>query len=115
MFLLLGELFGNMLVKASLEYQKRNKNKTFEDALTNTLFSLSTKMFKQSVSDFNFLDSFAGRLTSWNPFALSTMTNLYNNYSRAIFGEDRLYDAFINTTTATRTMRPIFEFINPKE
>nr|DAK03549.1 MAG TPA: hypothetical protein [Bacteriophage sp.] len=43
------------------------------------------------------------------------MTNLYNSYSRAIFGVDRLYDAFVNTTTATRTMRPIFEFINPKE
>lgn len=115
MFLILGELFGDMLVRASMEYQRRNKNKTFEDAVTNTLFSLSSKMFKQSVSDFNFFDSFAGRLTSWNPFALSTMTNLYNSYSRAIFGVDRLYDAFVNTTTATRTMRPIFEFINPKE
>lgn len=115
MFLILGELFGDMLVKASMEYQKKNKNKQFSDAVENTLLQLGPKMLRQSVMDFNFFDSFAGRLVSWNPFALSSMTQLVNNYSRAIFGEQRFYDAFVNTTTATRTLRPIFEFINPKE
>lgn len=115
MFLILGKLFGDMLVKASLEYQKKHKNNSLSQALENTVIQLGPKLWKQSLQDFNVLDSLTGRLTSWNPFALSSMVNLVDSYSRAFFGNTRMYDAFVNSTTLTRTFKPVFTYINPKE
>ena len=65
----------------------------------------------QSTEDFNFMKSIFGRGVQWTPFSINsgwrTVTSLY----KCITGDKDLYDTVANGFSATRNLKPLFNFI----
>ena len=68
-------------------------------------------MVNSSVDDFNMIKSIGNRGLNWTPFALQTVTRQIETWNRVLGGSTDLYDAIIKTNAATRTTKPIWDYV----
>ena len=111
MLLLLGVFASSLLHNGQKEFAKTHTNENFGNALANTAINLGVGIIDSSADDFNFGKSIFGRGVQWTPFAISSMTNVVNQYKNMINGSQDFYDAVIKTTSATRGTTPFWDFV----
>ena len=107
----IGGLICSSLVGAANAYAIANSGKSIGDAALSSAATLTTQMLMQSTEDFNFMKSIFGRGVQWTPFSINsgwrTVTSLY----KCITGDKDLYDTVANGFSATRNLKPLFNFI----
>jgi len=86
MLLLLGVFACNLMHSGQKEFAKTHTNENFGNALANTTINLGIGIIDSSADDFNFGKSIFGRGVQWTPFAISSMTNVVNQYKNMIKG-----------------------------
>ena len=114
-WLLIGMLLGPYLTGLAKDMAKENENDTINDALINTTAGLGASLVFSSGNDFNMFKSIFGIGLSWTPFSVQTYTRMISNVGAVLGGDKRFYDAFVNTFAATRSTKPLWDYINPKE
>lgn len=110
-WLLIGCIFGPALEKAARDYMKDNGNDSLDEAIQNSIYTVAAHCFSTSGADFNALKSIGGIGVSWTPFSVQTFTRLTQNFVNVLGGDKSFYDAMISTSAATRSMRPLFDYI----
>ena len=108
-------LLGPYLTGLAKDMAKENENDTINDALINTTAGLGASLVSSSGNDFNMFKSIFGIGLSWTPFSVQTYTRMISNVGAVLGGDKRFYDAFVNTFAATRSTKPLWDYINPKE
>lgn len=115
-FLGIGGIIGSMMTKATNDYFKENKDdKTAEQVFKNTSLMLATNIFKASTLDFNAAESIFGRGMSWTPFSFSMYENTLKNWNLALHGKRNFRDAVINSFSATRQTKPLWQKLFPDD
>lgn len=99
---------------AFLDYAKHNKVDGFGEGVKQMFMKYSIDMLEHSTRDFNFLESIFGRTMDWNPFALSVLTKTVGNISEAFTGDETLVRQLLNSTSATRRFKPLWDYYIPK-
>lgn len=112
--LLLGSLLGGLFTSLNKDMIKRAKDSgEFSDAALAALTNNLTKSWTYAASDFNAANSIGSVVTDWNPFAITTVTNLASSVGSVAFGDKSFYNAAVNSFTAAKEMKPIFTYLAP--
>lgn len=111
MLLFLGCLVAPALANSAKSYAKETGNANFGQAMINNTALLSTAMLQQSADDFNMVNSIFGRAVNWTPFSLAAGARLVNNFGQVLSDDKDVYDALINSASATRQTKPIWDFV----
>ena len=106
--LFVGGLLGSQIHQFTKDYVNDHKDDhTIQQAMMNSALALSEAIFESATLDFDPTESIGGRGVNWTPFAISSMTRLWKNWSRALSGDQSLMDALIKSFSLTRyTVRP---------
>ena len=107
----MGLLVAPALSGAANDYAKKTGNANLGQALLNNTALLSTAMLEQSTDDFNMVNSIFGRATNWTPFSLAAGARLVHNFGAVVDGNKDVYDAMINSASATRQTKPLWDFV----
>lgn len=110
-FFLIGCMVGPALEQAAKDYYHENENDTFDEACENALFNLGANLVVTSSKDFQAFSSIFGIGLNWTPFSVRTYTRLIQNAGNVVSGDKSFYDAMVNTFAATRSVRPVFDYI----
>jgi len=111
MWILIGCLFGPHLEKAAKGLMRENENDTLSEAFTNTLYNLGANLVISSGNDFNAPKSILGIGMSWTPFSVQTFGRVISNFGNVLGGDKSFYDALISSAAATRSTRPMWDYI----
>jgi hypothetical protein len=72
---------------------------------------MAVHMLDSSADDFFAVKSILGRGVDWNPFAITQMTRLYENYALVLGGKRDIFDGLVNTFSATRENKSMLDYI----
>ena len=111
MGLFLGALITPALLNATKEHIREVGNNDFANAFANNCMLNVAEMLDSSTDDFNAVNSIFGRASQWTPFAVLQTNRILNNISNLITGDKDLFDAAIQSASATRSQEPIWDFI----
>lgn len=111
MGLFLGALMTPALLNATKEHVREVGNNDFANAFANNCMLNVAEMLDSSTDDFNAINSIFGRASQWTPFAVLQTNRILNNISNLITGDKDLFDAAVQSASATRTQEPIWDFI----
>ena len=101
------EIFADSVTK------KAKETGSVSDGFNASMLNLGTKMVRNSALDFAFWDSIGSPLGSWTPFSIEAGTNILKRWFNAAVGDNTAANAAVNTFTATKVFRPMFENIVP--
>ena len=93
--------------------KKAKETGSVSDGFNASMLNLGTKMVRNSALDFAFWDSIGSPLGSWTPFSIEAGTNILKRWFNAAVGDNTAANAAVNTFTATKVFRPMFENIVP--
>ena len=57
------------------------------------------------------VNSIFGRAVNWTPFSLAAGARLVNNFGQVLSDDKDVYDALINSASATRQTKPLWDFV----
>jgi hypothetical protein len=110
MLALLGFL-ANMAIEASKEISSDSKGSgDFGGACVAALANIGAKSLYNSTLDFNWVKSIFEISADWNPFAVMYATREIATIGQVITGDKSFKDGVVNSFSATRQFRPIFEY-----
>lgn len=114
-WLLIGCLFGPALEDAAKDYMKDNGNETFQDAALNSINTVGAHIVTTSGADFNAFKSVFGIGVSWTPFSFQMLSRVISNMGMVLGGDKSFYDAIVTSSAATRSTKPIWDYIKGDE
>lgn len=107
----MGTLVGGSLHNAVAAYAAANpSSKSLENALANCALLFVDNVWNLSTDDANAFKSITGKITNLQPFSLSTLGRLIDNWSEFFFDDRSFMDAVKNSSTALKQFKPIFEY-----
>lgn len=107
----IGGMICSSLVGAANAYVIANSGKSLGDAALSSAASLSAQMLLQSTEDFNFMQSIFGRGIQWTPFSINSGWKTAVSLYKCVTGDKDFYDTVANGFSATRNLKPVFNFI----
>lgn len=110
-FILLGLIVGPALLNATKEYMKDRGNETFTQAIKNATCTLGASIVNNSGRDFFALQAILGIGVSWTPFSIQSWKRITQNMFNVLEGDKSFYDAIISSAAATRSTRPVWDYI----
>ena len=114
LFLLIGIGASGAIASWGEEATKNAKETgSVSDGFNASMINLGGKMVKNSALDFAFWDSIGSPLGSWTPFSVEAGTRILKRWFSAAMGDNTAANAAVNTFTATKVFRPMFENIVP--
>lgn len=114
LFLLIGIGASGAIASWGEEATKNAKETgSVSDGFNASMINLGGKMVKNSALDFAFWDSIGSPLGSWTPFSIEAGTRILKRWFSAAMGDNTAANAAVNTFTATKVFRPMFENIVP--
>ena len=87
----------------------------FSDAIKATALHLTRISLGQSADDFCWWSTIGNPAVNWSPFSFTQFTNAAKRTWNVIMGDTRFYDGVVNSFATGKQMRPLMEWINPKE
>jgi hypothetical protein len=110
MFIILGFL-ANLAISASKEISTEAKGSgDIGAACVASLANIGAKSLYNSTLDFNWVKSIFEISADWNPFAIMYATREIATIGQVITGDKSFKDGVVNSFSATRQFRPIFEY-----
>lgn len=110
-FILLGLIVGPALMNAAKEYMKDRGNDTFSQAIWNSTCVLGASLVNNSGRDFFAPQAILGIGISWTPFSIQSWKRIAQNMFYVLEGDKSFYQAVINSAAATRSTRPVWDYI----
>ena len=114
--LFVGGLLGGQIHQFVNDYTHEHKDDhTIQQSMNNAALALSEAIFESATLDFDPTESIGGRGVNWTPFAISSATRLWKNWSRTLSGDQSLSDALIKSFSLSKfTIQPyIRQMHNP--
>jgi hypothetical protein len=87
------------------------KSEDLTDVILADMFGLVYKTFNYAKLDFFWWDSIFSPTIDWNPFALSSAVNAYEEISAIATGDKNAFAAFANTFGLARQNKPVFRYL----
>ena len=87
------------------------KSEDLTDVILADMFGLVYKTFNYAKLDFFWWDSIFSPTIDWNPFALTSAVNAYEEISAVATGDKNAFAAFANTFGLARQNRPVFRYL----
>lgn len=108
-----GLLFGTIL-KRFLKEQKEDVDS--DDTLGQLDLScqnIGARIFTQSFTDFNFIDSIGSPLINWSPMTFEYGIRLAKQIWNIAFGDAEVWNVAINSSTALKSVKPVLDTFKP--
>lgn len=113
----LGLFLAGWLEELFKEHLKENEGRrpTFTQALLDTGAYIGIRSLRSSSDDLNFMGSIGGIATDWTPMSFKFIASMYDNWSKVVGGDRDFYDAMVNSSSATRHTRHLFDYIKTEQ
>ena len=111
MMFFFGMLVTPALLNATKDYTKDIGNEDLASAIANNSLLNTVEILNSSFQDFNPLSSIFGRGVQWTPLAIQSAERTYENLVNMVTGDKDAFDTFVNFSAATRTQKPIWDYI----
>ena len=115
MFMLIGPMLAAAM-KNWFDDEKKNANdKDLGDATYLTAINIARMSLKNSFLDFNFIQSIGEPGVVWNPFAFSYLTEQCKNVVKTATGDKDIIDLIVNSNSAMKYSKPMWNTLKPKK
>ena len=108
MFLIVGNILA-MILGSAYDDEKKNSSETdMGDALKLSAMNIAIKSVRNSILDFNFINSIGDPAINWTPFAFEYFGNQATNVWDTVMGDQNIWTGIGRSNALFTQFKPVF-------